>query len=105
MRTIDADALKEFIDNGRVCDICDNKKPLCLHTCDFPDYLTPLWEKVIDNAPTIERPTGHWISIGGTMLSECSECEVIQNLYDMQEDNFCPNCGADMRGGTDNGGV
>lgn len=48
---------------------------------------------------TEERPTGHWISISGTNISKCSECQVRQILYDMQGDNFCPNCGADMRGG------
>lgn len=42
--------------------------------------------------------TGHWISISGTNISKCSECQVRQILYDMQGDNFCPNCGANMRG-------
>ena len=57
VRLIDANALKEFINEGKVCDICENKKPLCVYSCDFPDYVTPLWEKVIDSIPTIvERP-------------------------------------------------
>lgn len=53
MRLINADALKEFVDNGRVCDICPDKKQGCADSCNFPDTLTPLWEKVIDNAPTV----------------------------------------------------
>ena len=55
VRLIDANALKEFIDNGRVCDICPNKKLNCAINCDFPDTLTPLWEKVIDSIPTIDN--------------------------------------------------
>lgn len=54
---ISRSALKEFINNGRVCDICPDKKINCAIHCDFPDTLTPLWEKVIDNAPTIDTYT------------------------------------------------
>ena len=81
IRLINANALKEFINNGSVCDICPNKKLNCAIHCDFPDYLTPIWEKVIDSIPTIDdlskysdklwklayergkaegRKTGHW---------------------------------------------
>ena len=37
----------------------------------------------------ITAPTGYW---------ECSECKEGRLLY---EENFCPHCGADMRGETD----
>ena len=41
---------------------------------------------------------GHWIEIDYGMFYECSECGKVQEF----ERNFCPNCGADMRG-DDNG--
>ena len=37
----------------------------------------------------VTAPTGYW---------ECSECKEGRLLY---EENFCPNCGADMRGEQD----
>ena len=40
-----------------------------------------------------ERKTGHWIEHYGD--SKCSECGYELKIYDT---NYCPNCGADMRG-------
>ena len=45
-----------------------------------------------------ERKTGKWIKVSesrGICLYKCSECG---NLY-LCKHSFCPNCGADMRGG------
>ena len=41
-----------------------------------------------------ERKTGRWID------DNCSECG--QYVYHGDVRNFCPNCGADMRGGSEN---
>lgn len=63
--------------------------------------------KAIESLPTIElktgRPTGKWIDRESCQVDEdaydvaiCSECNkeiTIDPLYD----NYCPNCGADMR--------
>lgn len=62
-------------------------------------------EKVINEQPTIEseRKKGEWIDQddGAFYPVECSECRKIP-LFDVDGDyvlsNFCPNCGADMRG-------
>lgn len=59
----------------------------------------------------VEKPTGHWLSMceycekhnlipsGIGSYCWCSKCEygLLSNLR--REANFCPNCGADMRGG------
>lgn len=47
-----------------------------------------------------ERPKGKWITQEFGSWAECSECH---ELYDipMAYSNFCPNCGADMRGEQD----
>jgi rRNA maturation endonuclease Nob1 len=85
MRQIDADALKE--------------KAITLEEgCRE-------WEVVtiseIDNAPTIERKTGQWIEVKDKFAYaiyyhwDCSECKAQYG----KPYNFCPNCGADMRGG------
>lgn len=66
--------------------------------------------KLMEDAPTIEeRKTGKWIWDGESQREypyKCSECGKINYyafLYDAetraykQQDNYCPNCGADMR--------
>lgn len=51
-----------------------------------------------------QRIKGRWIGYAGTIGAECSEChkwlDVIQGTAEM---NYCPNCGADMRGDEDVG--
>lgn len=54
---------------------------------------------IISNLPSAERKKGEWIlkpNIYG--VAYCSECD-----YELHTDNtnFCPNCGADMRGEED----
>lgn len=44
-----------------------------------------------------ERPTGEWLKsdIPESLLAKCSICGFDCGAY---SHNFCPNCGADMRG-------
>lgn len=93
MRLIDADALKE---------------KAFFHEIDNVSYVE---EEDIDKAPTIdavERKRGEWIKNEGRRGWHCSCCKV-DNYYAYSwnsesgrnefQDNFCPNCGADMRKG------
>ena len=48
-----------------------------------------------------ERKTGHWIMHIDDLLpadstEECSECHEWQFIYLGNDDNYCPNCGAEM---------
>lgn len=57
--------------------------------------------KVGDMPPvTPQRPKGKWIEIeidAGEFIYKCTKCGMrVINPY-----NYCPNCGADMRGGED----
>ena len=47
-----------------------------------------------------ERKTGRWIDKSGGMASSWNYCSVCGNQQIYRYD-FCPNCGADMRGDTD----
>lgn len=91
-RLIDADALKENIRKNYVI-------------CTVGHYFDELFQdfyNAIDEQPTIEaKPVRHgkWIGYAGTIGNECSVCgkwiDVLQGTAEM---NYCPNCGADMRG-------
>ena len=67
------------------------------YTHEYGDAIPTEWVmNAIDNAPTVEeRPQGEWVEFeGGYRCSNCDDIEVYTP-------NFCPNCGADMRGGTE----
>ena len=53
----------------------------------------------IENLPSVqsERKTGKWI---GTTTAECSECRSLYPAF-MKFANYCPNCGAYMKGEKD----
>lgn len=47
-----------------------------------------------------ERRPGEWIYDGDCYI--CTQCKSAFNWWaDSQTSNFCPNCGADMRGGAE----
>lgn len=111
MRLIDADALKETLSNNEAIRI-------------FNLHYDGLIAEIIDNAPTLEsdievatkdayeqgytdgwkerfgepneRPQGKWKLHG--MIYYCSVCG---HDYEQGGNNFCGNCGADMRGEED----
>lgn len=106
MRLIDADALKEHFPND-----VDWEAPV-----NTNEYVC----ECIDNAPTIEpfekigaicdencgyRPQGKWVITGEEQgafgitykIRKCDKCGWEHSL--VIPDNFCPICGADMRGG------
>lgn len=91
MRLIDADSLKEQM-------LAETQE----HEKGVVDIFLEAVAAMIDEQPTIERKTGKWIEIidadefgepypCGVQCSECGFCSV-------SLDNFCPDCGADMRG-------
>lgn len=45
-----------------------------------------------------EHKNGKWKNIA-LFTRECSECGA--QFHELEYDNFCPNCGADMRGGNE----
>ena len=54
---------------------------------------------LIDTLPSVQpiRPKGEWISYHFGTFYVCSCCNERNN----RRDKFCPNCGADMRGASD----
>ena len=54
----------------------------------------------IDSAPTIEPKQGKWISVCGDKQCNCSVCgKEFDHTYEWIEQwSYCPNCGAHMKG-------
>lgn len=84
MRRIDADYIREKIweayQDNRICTALD----------------------IIDNAPTVEQPTGEWIFDSDNIMFgnpygsyKCTNC----NSWTGWVTHFCSNCGAKMEGG------
>lgn len=74
---------------------------------DKEKHCCPRWNKVIRN--TVEelklgKPKGKWkrrlVDSGFSADWHCSECGW-KTALEEHGYNFCPNCGADMRGGED----
>ena len=97
MRTVDADRLLgSFIESGQKngmkhgCKLGEN------WLLDYNDI-----KAVIDDAPIIEeRPKGEWITHSDYPdRLICSNCNHKYDVWFVNNGtNFCPNCGADMRG-------
>ena len=86
MRLIDADALSELLKNNEQVPTVEPTFGL------FKEMLCAKCEK---------RPQGEWIRLG--IINTCSicNCDVLLTITDKicnGSINFCPNCGADMRG-------
>ena len=52
----------------------------------------------LELVPSADRPQGEWVSNHDGSW-DCSECGLRVLIY--AKGNFCPNCGADMRGEKD----
>ena len=97
MRLINADALKyEPLPKGernyRTYNLDD------AYEDGYHDAMVDIW-----NAPTIEeRKTGKWVWSDEDASWKCGSCDCVFEEYDWKpEYNYCPNCGADMRGEQD----
>ena len=110
MRAIDGDSLKR--------EIVDFKVNLCPENRDYgTGYFSALSvvEGMLACAPTLTigdpRPKGRWNIVefdkdSRRITIECSECGMVEEMTVMAYGfghNFCHICGADMRGGGEDG--
>ena len=97
----------ELIDKSKVlqklCAACYNTGSFACISCEIP--------AIIKGIPTIQSEQarqGRWVvhttwhGMFGLIHSECSECKFDRN-GDLSSWKFCPNCGAKMGGGVNNG--
>lgn len=123
MRLIDADALKEeisgewfvepnatifnyvfnMIDNAPTVEPEVKEVPIATVTFDtekLKELTNDIVERIKSGELVVPRQKGEWITNDVTLSAwRCDKC-----LYATPSTyNFCPNCGADMRGETDDG--
>ena len=100
MRLIDADALIPLIKMGE-CNMYDEY-------CQGRNGGIEFAVEQVKQMPTVEeRKKGEWIDGSDERFVKCSKygMETTRNelrgiaLFGKEEPNYCPNCGADMRGG------
>lgn len=101
MRLIDADALVKELSGKYIV-------PVDEETRGVAAFMGMQTRQAINNAPTIEAEPikqGRWIFTPDHREGICSNCQYkifgrpYQNTYMIVPYNYCPNCGADMRGG------
>ena len=68
----------------------------CGHECTEEEMQTCPEHYELTHMPSAEpeRKKGEWDDIGGVLRYGCQFCHHAQE----RKSNFCPNCGADMRG-------
>lgn len=69
-------------------------------TVPLPDFKDGYKQAILDGKTQYQRPQGNWKfrndnSLIPTGYYECDRCEIGKELT---KTNFCPYCGADMRG-------
>ena len=100
-RYIDADALRK-----QISETYEYEFPAASGA--FDEFATKIIPNIINNAITadvVPVVRGEWILVGTnehdyetSVEEKCSLCGRYVYRYDTQpQDNFCPNCGADMR--------
>ena len=76
-----------------------------IYTPELVEILKALKE-YLEKAPTLTlddlRPKGRWEPVDAR-YSRCTNCKKDRNIRTQIGWGFCPNCGADMRGGGEDG--
>lgn len=97
-RPIDADAFKKQFSGEehywalKIIDMIDNAP-----TVPLPDFKEGYKQAILDGKTNFSRPKGKWVEsdVPESILSKCSLCGFHCGAKTF---NFCPMCGADMRG-------
>ena len=94
------DLIKRSDAIGAITNHCENE---CYYRVDnwCPQCQREEFQEAIKAVPSADRPQGEWIEQEDDYHHywECSECGMGVGLDDIR--NYCPNCGARMKGADD----
>ena len=80
--------------------VLENERPACGEKVTYSEgEICEAYEMAIEALQ--ERPKGRWIFNNRVHYVDechCSLCGQVLSTYKGERKNFCPNCGADMRG-------
>ena len=87
----------------------DRENEALLHAIDTIRYINEKVKAADDVIKAFKRPHGKWITfLADNTTIQCSECTAFIHrsrndvfMDEVGDLNFCPNCGADMRGNED----
>lgn len=82
--------------NRGICGVCAGRKVCGKNNRNLDMLECSIFE--LDEHYKISRPKGKWLSDDGHVCSNCGKYAVYNASLEEQLTNFCPNCGADMRG-------
>ena len=96
------DTVEEYMEE---CKIVDTERVYTNGVELVPIFRMNQWFEHLSSAkPEPERKTGRWIRIKKKSLINCSVCKRCSWSFGfdriVKTFNYCPNCGADMRGET-----
>ena len=91
----------------KALEICQNENGMCSdcpYSDDYTNCNTRIAKDVLDlinrQKAEIEVKRGGWIELPSNGIGNTAECSVCHDsVYGYESCDFCPNCGADMRGG------
>lgn len=83
----------DYIDRESYC------KTICRCDREYCDKeKCPIWTALAADVRPVVR--GRWRWVGQDQWNDCYECSQCGKM-NTDNSNFCPNCGADMRGGSE----
>ena len=117
---LSAKVARQNVINKYRCDITDyiSRKDLIKYIYDMDNAVNLFrWRSadkiknglkdIIERQPAVDAEHvryGKWIDVRGGYLFECSECKAQVNSKQFKSNlKYCPNCGAKMTGGNENG--
>ena len=92
-RLIDADKLKQYIDDCECCKKCNMISFRCNDYCELPDCVTPQWERVLNEQQTVDAIPFKWIPCSEQLPEEVGTYLVTINYHGntyVYIDNFHP---------------
>lgn len=104
MKLIDADALHEQLEEIRQEMLEENT----LNSDFSAAVIETVQDEYLRNMPPVDAAPvvhGRWLPTNDDNKKKCSQCDVIHLIaqYPHGQANYCPNCGAKMDGGNEDG--